>query len=118
MSPRDSLRLAIEDLIKTYGPKYPKGPEYLAQIDPMLKAINDAIQSGDNDRFVEATRKFDAFRAEAILASPLIDFDKLLLVVRSPRNLGPAPELAGQLRHLAHRLRQLHRDALAGPARR
>ncbi|MBT3202335.1 MAG: hypothetical protein HN350_20740, partial [Phycisphaerales bacterium] len=37
----ESLRLAIEDLIKTYGDKYPKGKEFLKRLgNEKLKDIN------------------------------------------------------------------------------
>jgi len=71
-----AMRLAIEDLIKTYGPKYPKGAEYLARLD----AIEKDIAAGK-----AAPARLKAFQAEALLANPLMDFDKLMLVKR--RNL-------------------------------
>ena len=37
-----SLRLAVEDLVQTYGAKYPKGPEYLRRIAEIQKAVADA----------------------------------------------------------------------------
>jgi len=62
---RESLRLAIEDLIKTFGDKYPQGGAFLKR----LEAI-------DNERSAE----FAALKKEALLANPLLDFDRLLMV--------------------------------------
>ena len=62
---RASLTLAIEDLIATYGAKYPKGKEFLGR----LEKITD-----------ENSADFAALKKEALLANPLLDFDRLLMV--------------------------------------
>ncbi|NQT36873.1 MAG: SUMF1/EgtB/PvdO family nonheme iron enzyme [Planctomycetes bacterium] len=71
----ESLRLAINDLIATFGNRYPKGKEYLARLD--------AIDADDGDD-VEGLEKLCH---EALLENPLLDFDKLLLIKRRG-NLG------------------------------
>jgi len=63
---KDSLRLAIQDLIDTHGAAYPKGPAYLKQ----LANTNSEEQ-------------LTALRKEALMANPAIDFEKLLIVERS-----------------------------------
>ncbi len=74
-----ALRRAINDLTQTFGARYPKGAEYLKR----LKSIKDR-------------RAFDALQREALLANPLLDFDKLLLVKRRPNKKGKPgnPDLA------------------------
>ena len=62
---RESLRLAIEDLIATHGSDYPKGKEFLKR----LEAVSD-----------ENSDEFRALKKEALLANPLLDFDHLLMV--------------------------------------
>lgn len=62
---RESLRLAIEDLIKTYGNEYPRGKEFLTRLE--------SISS-------ERSEEFAALKKEALLANPLLDFDQLLMV--------------------------------------
>jgi hypothetical protein len=62
---RQSLRLAIEDLMATYGRKYPGGEGFLARLA--------AIESEDSPEFAQLKR-------EALLANPVLDFDQLLLV--------------------------------------
>jgi len=62
---RESLRLAIEDLITTYGGKYPNGKQFLERLE--------AIDSERSDEFAE-------LKKESLLANPLLDFDHLLMV--------------------------------------
>ncbi len=64
-----SLRTAIADLAETWGPRYPRGGAYL---DRLEKVKHD-------------TRRLDDLRREALLANPLLDFEKLLIVKRKPR---------------------------------
>lgn len=64
----ETLRLAIEDLIASFGDRYPQGRAFLSS----LAAI-------DARRDREA---FESLQREALLANPLIDFDTLLLVKR------------------------------------
>ncbi|MCF7958172.1 MAG: SUMF1/EgtB/PvdO family nonheme iron enzyme [Phycisphaerae bacterium] len=65
---KTTLRLAIEDLTKTFGPRYPKGRDFLKRLDGIGSHENNAA--------------FDALKKEALLANPLIDFDQLLLIKR------------------------------------
>ncbi|NQT85382.1 hypothetical protein HQ560_01370, partial [bacterium] len=65
-----SIKLAVEDLIATFGDKYPKGKDYLKR----LEAI-DAKDSG----------ALAALQREALLANPVLDFDKLLVIRRKGR---------------------------------
>jgi len=71
ISTSESLRLATNDLIATFGNRYPKGKEYLARL-------------GDID---DDDEELEKLRREALLANPLLDFDKLLLIKRRG-NLG------------------------------
>jgi hypothetical protein len=65
----NSLRLAIEDLSKTG--KYPRGAEFLQRLDA-----------------VKTDAEFRALQREALLANPLLDFDRLLVVRRTEKQLG------------------------------
>jgi formylglycine-generating enzyme required for sulfatase activity len=71
----ESLRLAIEDLVATFGDAYPKGSEYLARLQ--------RLDTDDREGLLELQR-------EALLANPLLDFDRLLVVRRSNNNALPA----------------------------
>jgi len=71
-----SLRLAIEDLTETHASDYPGGPGFLAKLDHL--ATTPEAQRLD---------AFLALKQEALLANPLIDFDQLLLIDRSAKQL-------------------------------
>ena len=76
--PTDSLRMAIKDMIAAFGPRYPRGKAFLARLD----ALEPKVKAG------QAREEFEALRRESLLANPLLNFDKLLLVRRSKRNMG------------------------------
>ncbi|MCX5655304.1 MAG: SUMF1/EgtB/PvdO family nonheme iron enzyme, partial [Planctomycetota bacterium] len=81
----ESLRRAITDLVETYGPKYPKGKEYLAR----LAALEKASEAGGAATSKEKIEKgLAALAKDALLANPAIDFEQVLLVKRATRNLG------------------------------
>ena len=67
-----ALRLAIEDLIATFGDRYPNGAKYLSRLEALEKAEAGA----------DAAAERQTLRSEALLANPLLDFDGLLLVRR------------------------------------
>jgi formylglycine-generating enzyme required for sulfatase activity len=76
-----SLRFAITDLIATFGERYPRGPEFLAR----LEALERPSPSGTSGRQALA-----ALAREALLANPLLDSERLLLVKRRPFKNGQA----------------------------
>ena len=76
------LRLAIRDLTASNGKKYPKGPAYLKRLDAIEKQLVAGKGTG------EVAKQFAALREEALLANPLLDFDRLLFIRRSKRNVG------------------------------
>ena len=63
-----ALRLAIEDLIQTFGERYPKGREYLARLEAVEKAP-------DADALAKLQRK-------AFIANPLLSDRPLVFVTR------------------------------------
>lgn len=71
-----ALRLAIEDLDKTYPDKY-KGKEYLRR----LVKVEQLMAAGE-ELSHEQMEDIVKFQYEALLANPLLDFDKLLFVKR------------------------------------
>ncbi len=76
------LRLAINDLTTSNAEKYPNGTAYLKRLAAIEKQFTAAGETP------ELLAQFVALRAEALLANPLLDFDKLLLIRRGKRNLG------------------------------
>jgi len=82
----DALRLAVGDLSETFPERYGKGQEYLRRIDEYRKRLPDiraGLQQGDTNAR-KATEDILELRREALLANPLLDFDKLLLIKRVP----------------------------------
>jgi len=73
----EALRLAIDDLIATFGDAYPNGPAYRARLADLQKASDLSP--------AQRARQLRALRQEALLANPLLDFGRLLLVKRKPR---------------------------------
>jgi len=71
-----ALRLAIEDLTRSFPKTYPA--KYLTRI----KEIEDALAGGGEDKIRAMAEELVAFRREALLANPLLDFDKLMLIKR------------------------------------
>ncbi|NWK54841.1 SUMF1/EgtB/PvdO family nonheme iron enzyme [Verrucomicrobiaceae bacterium N1E253] len=63
---KESLRLAVEDLIQTYGDQYPKGPSYLRRLETVSSEVELA-----------------RLRKEALMDNPLVDFDQMIVVERS-----------------------------------
>lgn len=71
-----ALRRAVEDLTKNFPQQYPaKHLKRLEEIERKLAEQDDAAIESTAVELVE-------FRREALLANPLLDFDKLLLVKR------------------------------------
>ncbi len=75
-----SLRLAIEDLIATFGERYPNGPEYLDRWREIKQACREKSPNA------EAT--FITLRNDALLANPLLDIERLLVLKRKRGQLG------------------------------
>ena len=65
------LRQAIEDLIATFGDRYPKGPDFLARLDRLER---QAPETSVTDLTV--------LRREALLANPLVSGRPILFVTR------------------------------------
>ena len=78
-----ALRLAVQDLIETFGPRYPNGPDYLKRLDALaaqLKQIETSPGSGKAAAHLKSS--LAALQREALLANPLLDFDRLLVLKR------------------------------------
>jgi len=85
-----ALRMAIADLAETYAEKYPAAPEYLARLAAIEKSMPEAFAGAakgvleDLEKIDRLLADFDALQREALLANPLLDFDRLILVRRTP----------------------------------
>ncbi len=76
-----ALRLAIEDLTTTFGARYQQGRSFVERLTELER--QEAV-SGQTPEFAAALTQL---RREALLANPLLDFDRLLLVQRDAKNL-------------------------------
>ncbi len=89
-----TLKLAVNDLMQTFGEKYPSGPKWRAQLadlsnysDSAYYSVRNSLQNGDATVLPQAEAIL-ALAREILLANPLLDFDRLLLVKRNVQNLG------------------------------
>ncbi len=83
------LKLAISDLIDTFGARYPQGGGFLKRLDELETTLRE-VEAGSADsnapQAAQARAALLALRREALLANPLLSFDRLLLVKRSERS--------------------------------
>ncbi len=73
-----SLRLAIDDLARSFPAQYDKGGGYRKRLAQLETA------GGTGPEFAQQVAQL---RREALLANPLLDFDRLLLVKRDEKKL-------------------------------
>jgi formylglycine-generating enzyme required for sulfatase activity len=83
-----ALRLAIEDLGATFGAQYSKGSEFLRRLAELEKSLSTEPKSET------ANKALRTLQREALLANPLLDFDRVLLVQRKTRT--PARQAQGR----------------------
>jgi formylglycine-generating enzyme required for sulfatase activity len=96
-----SVRLAVVDLMRTFGDRYRQGAEFLRRL---AEAEADVVAARDNagrpanlEALAAAVERFEAVRADALLANPLLDFDRLLLVKRADAaQKTPTPRVRGE----------------------
>lgn len=74
----EPLRKAIADLTARFGPRYPKGPDYLARLDKIATAWAEA----EGAEAARLAADIEALRREALVANPLVSGQPLLFVVR------------------------------------
>ncbi len=76
----EAVGLAIEDLIADFGERYALGKEFVRRLDDLASAPRK-----DQRSLVEA---FGRLKREALLANPLLDFDRLIVLKRKRGQLG------------------------------
>ena len=76
----EAVGLAIEDLTADFGERYAEGNEFRRRLDDLASATSrDASGSA---------RAFEQLKREALLANPLLDFDRLIVLKRKRGQLG------------------------------
>ncbi len=98
-----ALERAIGDLSRTFAARYPHGPQYLQQLQALQQAHREVLGEEPTDgasaaartlsgeqlkQLNEIARQFEQLKRDALLANPLLNFDRLLLVRRNASNLG------------------------------
>lgn len=84
----NALRMAIEDLAQTFPGSYTQGGEYLRQLE-ILRAEHDGIpRARGPEAFAPIRERFEILQRAALLANPLLDFDRLLMIRRRADHLG------------------------------
>ncbi len=94
-----ALRRAVADLTKTFGTRYRQGPEFLQRLAQVETTVAEARASATPDfaRWFDAACQFESLRAESLLANPLLDFDRLVLVKRADAaQRKPRPHIRGE----------------------
>ena len=89
-----ALRMAIEDLMATFGVRYLNGVQYLTQLKTLeqqkqeLEAAVEQRTKGVDSKLSSLVAAYRHLRQEVLLSNPLINFDRLLLVQRGQAKLG------------------------------
>lgn len=87
----ENLRLAICDLMETFGRRYVRGAEFLRQLDELrqqIASLRESAPAGGAADIAEAiAKRFETLKRSALLESPLLDFQELLLIERRETNL-------------------------------
>lgn len=85
----EALRLAVTDLTERFGPRYPDGRMYLSRLEELRRGLRLAAEAESQapteeaqQRAVELIRELESLRRRALLANPLLDFDRVVLVQR------------------------------------
>jgi len=80
-----AMKLAIADNIEAFGPLYPKGPEFLKQLDE-LDRKQRSLKDAAPEQLRPVEDKLQALRKRAMLAHPAMKFDRLLFVKQKGRS--------------------------------
>lgn len=85
----EALRLAAEDMAVNFGGRYGDIGEIRAKLDAFEKqfeSIVAGVKAGDEGAMERGEALVD-FKRELLLSNPLIDFDEIIVVKRSAKNL-------------------------------
>lgn len=87
------LRLAIQDLQRTFPTRYPRGAEFLARLEVLEKELmvrGEAANAGavPGEQLTQLIKHLESLQREALLANPLVCGQPLLYVWRDQYKLG------------------------------
>jgi len=80
----EAVRLAVVDLVKSHGGRYPDGAGHLRELDALAR---QQTQSSPGARS-EVQNRLRALQRKALLANPLLGFEKLVVLKRRKGQLG------------------------------
>ena len=83
-----ALRLAVEDLMREFPEEYANGGKYLAQLKALQVEHDGLPREAGSEALTLLVTRFEALKREALLANPLLDFDRLLMIRRRGDRLG------------------------------
>ena len=75
-----ALRMAIRDLVSTFGARYPRGSEFLGRLD--------RLESRFKESKPDAIREMETLRHDALLSNPLLTRQPILYVWRNQYKQG------------------------------
>ena len=76
-----NMRLAVEDTIKTFGSRYPRGAEFLKRLSD-VELQQKAVADAGPEQLQEFHEASTILQRDAMGDHPLLDFDKLIFVKR------------------------------------
>ena len=83
-----ALRMAINDLCADFPDHYRSGDIYLQRLQ-RLRAEHDRLsRTSESAAYAAIKKRFNALKNEALLANPLVNFDRLLMIRRRADHLG------------------------------
>lgn len=95
-----ALRMAIEDLSAEFPDRYRNGDAYLERLQTLRAEHDRLVPASEPTAYAAIEKRFEALKDEALLANPLLDFDRLLMIRRRadrlglPDNFSSNPEIA------------------------
>ncbi len=89
-----AVRRAVRDLSARYQDRYPRGDDYLKRLTTFeqdLPKIRERLQAGEEAAY-DQLRELIELRREALLANPLLDFERLLVIKRAAKGKMGLPQ--------------------------
>ena len=83
-----ALRMAIEDLSASFSDRYEKGEDYLNRLETLCAEHDRLGRDADPDQYAAIAKRFESLKRETLLANPLLNFDRLLMIRRRADRLG------------------------------
>ncbi len=83
-----ALQMAIEDLSVDFPDRYQNGSVYLERLRTLRAEHDQLLPTYGPAAYAAIEKQFDKLMAEALLANPLLDFDRLIMIRRRADRLG------------------------------